>query len=205
MFRATFLLFVVSLSISHAWSADFSEPAALPADRYAAMREKSPFALATASVPIASTGSFAANWYLGAIGRLGDTDFVTIKSRDLSVQFTLFGHEPNPEHRVSISSVNWSDTVGESSVILQKGTETAKLEFNQSLLRAPAPAACGAHLRSSARFRSHPCRPREHPGHRPQPGRSPIPNGRAQSDHDPETSPDHRPAQVADRSAESTV
>ena len=105
------------------------------------MREKSPFALATASVPIASTGSFAANWYLGAIGRLGDTDFVTIKSRDLSVQFTLFGHEPNPEHRVSISSVNWSDTVGESSVILQKGTETAKLEFNQSLLRAPAPAA----------------------------------------------------------------
>ena len=119
-------------------SAEFSEPAPLPASRYAEMSEKSPFALATPAEPTAAPqGSFAANWFVSGIARYGDSNFVTIKSRDQTVQFTLFGHEAHPDHHVSVASVNWSDAIGQSTVILQKGTETAKLEFNQALLRGP--------------------------------------------------------------------
>ncbi len=114
-------------------------PESRPIARYAAMTEKSPFALATAAAPVAEPqASFAANWYVAGIARLGDTDFVTIKSRDASTQFSLFGREP--QNGVSVASVEWSETIGKSKVILQKGTETAKLEFNEADLRGPAPA-----------------------------------------------------------------
>lgn len=111
----------------------------LPMDRYAAITERSPFALATPVAPSAApSASFAANWYISGIARLGDADFVAIKSRDLSKQFSLCGHEP--VDGVSVASVTWSDVIGQSTVILQKGTETAKLEFNEAQLRTPAAA-----------------------------------------------------------------
>jgi hypothetical protein len=116
-------------------------PAPLPADRYATMAAQSPFALATAVAPSSvSPDSFAANWYVSGIARLGDADFVTIKSRDAALQFSLFGREPSREQGVSVASVNWSETIGKSTVILQKGTEMAKLEFNEAELRGPVVA-----------------------------------------------------------------
>lgn len=142
MFRATFLFGLVHLAAVHAIGADLASPAQLPASRYAAMREKSPFALATRDEPAAAAqGTFASNWFVSGIGRFGDDDFVTIQSRDKTAQFTLFGREAHPEYHVSVASVNWSDTIGQSTVVLQKGTETAKLEFNQALLRATPAAA----------------------------------------------------------------
>jgi len=104
------------------------------------MAEKSPFALATAAAPVAEPqASFAANWYVHGIARVGETDFVTIKSRDATQIFSLIGREA--QHGVSVASIEWSETIGKSKVILQKGTETAKLEFNEAELRAPAPGA----------------------------------------------------------------
>jgi hypothetical protein len=142
MLRATVLFGLVSLVTVRAIGADVAGPAQLPASRYAAMSGKSPFALATPPEPTsAASGTFASNWFVSGIGRYGDNAFVTIKSRDLSVQFTLFGPEAHPEYHVSLASVNWSDTIGQSTVVLQKGTETAKLEFNQALLRTTQPAA----------------------------------------------------------------
>lgn len=130
------------LLTSHAWSTEPVAPAQLPASRYTAMAEKSPFALATAAAPPAEPqASFAANWYITGIGRVGDTDFVSVKSRDAAMQFSLFGSEPHPQTGVSVASVNWSDTIGKSTVILQKGTEMAKLEFNEAELHGPAPGA----------------------------------------------------------------
>ena len=130
------------LFASRVVSAENPIPTSLPADRYAAMSDKSPFALATAVVPAATPqASFAANWFVSGVGRIGDSDFVTVKARDLSSQFSLFGHEPNPGNGVTLASVNWSETVGKSTVILQKGTETAKLEFNEADLRGPQPGA----------------------------------------------------------------
>src|SRR5258708_5891960 len=78
-----------------AGSAEIPNPTQLPMDRYATMAERSPFALSTAPAPVAAPqASFAANWYVSGIARVGDADFVTIKSRDLSTQFSLFAHEP---------------------------------------------------------------------------------------------------------------
>jgi hypothetical protein len=115
----------------------------------------SPFAVATAETPPpAPTASFAANWFVSGIARVGDEDFVTIKSRDLSTQFSLFGTKDTRDG-VALASVTWSEAVGKSTVILRKGTETAKLEFNEAEMKAtPAP----------------------HPGTSPVPGQ-PMPNG----------------------------
>jgi len=110
---------------------------AFPKTRYDAVREHSPFAVATAEAPpVAPQASFASNWFVSGIGRLGDEDFVTIKSRDLSTEFSLFGREADSATGVAVASVNWTDEVGKSTVILRKGTETAKLEFNEAEVHA---------------------------------------------------------------------
>jgi len=57
--------------------------------------------------------SFAANWFVSGIARIGDQDFVTIKARDLSTQFSLYGNEPDQKYGVTLASVDWSDAVGE--------------------------------------------------------------------------------------------
>jgi len=112
-------------------------PAALPGERYAEMSTRSPFAVATAA-PIPQTAqSFAANWYVSGMARLNGEDFVSIKSRDLSIQFSLHGHEEDPRTGVSLEGVDWSDDVGRSMVVLRKGAETARLEFNGADLRNP--------------------------------------------------------------------
>jgi hypothetical protein len=121
--------------------ADDAIPAALPAGRYEHIRTHSPFAVATAEAPPVQKGaSFAANWFVSGIARIGGDDFVTIKSRDLATQFSLFG-KGDKVNDVALASVTWSDAVGKSTVILRKGTETAKLEFNEAEVQATQPAA----------------------------------------------------------------
>jgi hypothetical protein len=112
--------------------------------RYEALRAHSPFSLATEAPPApAPQASFAANWFVSGIGRIGDADYVTIKSRDQSQEFSLYGREINV-NSVALVSVTWSDNVGKSTVILRKGTETARLEFNEAELRAVPPPPAGA-------------------------------------------------------------
>ncbi len=101
----------------------------------------SPFALTTATAPTQTQPSFAADWFVSGIARLNDEDFVSIKSRDLSTQFSLIGRAENRQYGVALASVNWSDAVGKTTVILSKGTETARLEFNEADVRNPPQAA----------------------------------------------------------------
>jgi hypothetical protein len=118
-------------------------PQAHPKSRYEALRKDSPFALASATpAPVAPQASFAANWFVSGIARIGDQDFVTIKSRDLAKQFSLYGNHEAVDG-VELASVTWSDSVGKSTVILRKGTETAKLEFNEQEVHAQAQAPGG--------------------------------------------------------------
>ncbi len=148
-----------------------SDPAAdglpKPVDkaRYDRLRTHSPFSLATA--PAATPppqAAFAANWFVAGVGRIGDTDFVSVKSRDLATAFTLFGNEPDATG-VTLTSVNWSDALGKTTVILKKGAETAKLEFNEAELRAkPAAAAPGVNPAANG-----PPRPGTPPGAAPMP------------------------------------
>lgn len=115
-------------------------PAAFPADRYAAITEKSPFALATPPAPPPSPpqASFAANWFLTAVARNEQgQDFVTIKAQDGSVHFSLTSGEAS-DSGVSLASVDWSDQFRKSTASIKKGTETAKLIFSQEEA-APVP------------------------------------------------------------------
>jgi len=122
--------------------AEDAVPAPFAKSRYESLRTKSPFAVATAVAPPAPQASFAANWFVTSVARIGDANFATIKSRDLVTQFSLFGDEA--VDGVTLASVNWSDAIGKSTVVLRKGTETARLEFNEAQLRAPAPAIAAA-------------------------------------------------------------
>ena len=136
---------ILTLLASQAFALESAVPAAFPAERYATMTEKSPFALATpaAPPPPPPQASFAANWYLTAVGRDEQgQDFVTVKAQDGSVHFSLAGSDANPETGVSLASVDWSDTFRKSTAIIKKGTETAKLIFSQEEA-APAPQQPG--------------------------------------------------------------
>ena len=135
---------LLSLLITHALAADSSIPTAFSPDRYTTMIAKSPFALATPTVvappPPPPQASFAANWYLTAVGRDPDgQDFVTIKAQDGSAHFSLTGRDADLTTGVSIASVDWSDTFRKSTAILKKGTETAKLIFSQEEAQPAAP------------------------------------------------------------------
>ena len=141
MKTSTVSLVAILLAAAPVLAGDRAIPDPWPADRYAAMAQASPFALATPAAPVAAQqASFAANWFVGGLGRLGDVDYVTIKSRDLTSQFSLYGHEPAKDGTV-LAEVKWSDELGKSTVTLRKGNETALLEFNEADLRGPAPAA----------------------------------------------------------------
>jgi len=106
------------------------------------MSGHSPFALATPAAPAAPAGpSFAANWFVTGIARIDDKDFVSVQARDLSTQFSLLGHDPHPGNQVSLVEVQWSPEIGKSTVMLRKGTEIARLEFNEATVRGAAPAA----------------------------------------------------------------
>ena len=140
------LIPILALVTSQALALESAVPAAFPADRYEKMAEKSPFALAPPAAPVvAPQASFAANWFLTAVGRDAQgQDFITIKAQDGSAHFSLSGNEANPETGVSLASVNWSDTFRESTAIIKKGAETAKLVFSKEEAVMPAPQPAGA-------------------------------------------------------------
>lgn len=138
-------LIILTLLAGPALALEQAVPAAFPAERYAPITDKSPFALATPAVPPPPPpqASFAANWYITGLGRDPEgRDFVTIKAQDGSVHFSLMGSDPDPENGVALASVDWSDTMRKSTAIIKKGTETAKLIFSQEeAAAAPQPRA----------------------------------------------------------------
>ena len=135
----TSVLFAVCTIVAQVQTrADSPVPVPPEAGRYAALVKHSPFAVASAAEAApAPQGSFADNWFISGVGCIGDQNFATVRSRDLSHQFTLFTGET--EEGVSLVEVNWSDEIGKSTIVLQKGTETAKLEFSESQLRSTVP------------------------------------------------------------------
>lgn len=115
-------------------------PTMYPPERYEALIARSPFALATpVAAPVAvADKSYAEGWYVSGLAQFEGKDFVTVKSRDLSVQFSLFGTEAN-ENGVALQKVDWSPAIGRSTVTIVKDGQAAKLEFNQAET-ASAPA-----------------------------------------------------------------
>jgi hypothetical protein len=115
-----------------AWAKD-DLPTMEPFAHYEPMVKRSPFAVATAGAPIAGKPDFAKDLYVANAAHSPDGDFVTIASTTdknlkeyLNTRETIDGY--------SISSIQWSDRVGETKVTIAKDGQFATLTFNEALL-----------------------------------------------------------------------
>ena len=101
-------------------------------NRYQAMLNRSPFAIATVAVPT-STPDFAKDLYIANAAHLVDGDLVTIASAT-DKNFKEYLSTKGPEHGFAISDIQWSDKVGQTKVTIIKDGKYATLTFNQALL-----------------------------------------------------------------------
>ena len=109
-------------------------------DRYSAMLEKSPFAVATAVALPATTPDFAKDLYVANAAHSPEGDLVTIaSSSDHNFKKYLITKEPVDGY--SIASIEWSDRVGETKVTISKDGQFASITFNQALMSQSSPAA----------------------------------------------------------------
>jgi len=109
-------------------------------DRYSAMVNHSPFAIATAIALPSSTPDFAKDLYVANAARSPDGDLVTIASSS-DQNFKKYVSTKEPVDGYSIASIEWSDRVGATKVTINKDGKFATITFNQALLSQPAPNA----------------------------------------------------------------
>jgi hypothetical protein len=109
-------------------------------DRYSAMVNHSPFAIATALALPSATPDFARDLYVANAARSPDGDMVTIASSS-DQNFKKYVSTKEPVDGYSIASIEWSDRVGATKVTISKDGKFATITFNQALLSQPAPNA----------------------------------------------------------------
>src|SRR6184192_2777552 len=120
--------------------ADDNIPPRFNFDRYSAMVDHSPFAIATAVALPAATPDFAKDLYVANAARSPEGDMVTIaSSSDQNFKKYLTTREPVDGY--SIASIEWSDRIGATKVTISNDGKFATLTFNQALLSQPAPNA----------------------------------------------------------------
>ena len=107
-------------------------------DRYSKMMDQSPFAIATAVAAPAATPDFAKDLYIANAARSQDGDLVTIASTG-DHNFKKYLTTKEPVDGYSISSIEWSDKVGQTKVTISKDGNFATLTFNQALLSQVSP------------------------------------------------------------------
>jgi hypothetical protein len=117
-------------------------------DRYAAMLDHSPFAVATAVAAPAATPNFAKDLYLSSAAKSPDGDMITVISSS-DKNFRKYLTTKEPVDGFSIANIEWSERVGETKATISKDGQFATLSFNQALLTqpvssAPQPAATAA-------------------------------------------------------------
>ncbi|HEY1582294.1 MAG TPA: hypothetical protein VGF73_04240 [Chthoniobacterales bacterium] len=108
-------------------------PKTEPFAHYEPMVKRSPFAVATAGAPVGGKPDFAKDLYVANAAHSPEGDFVTIASLTdknlkeyLNTKETIDGY--------SVSSIQWSDRVGETKVTISKDGQFATLTFNEALL-----------------------------------------------------------------------
>jgi hypothetical protein len=134
---------LMTLASAFAAKADDGLPKRSDFNRYQAMLNRSPFAIATA--PAAGAGpDFAKDLYVANAARSSDGDLVTIASAS-DKSFKKYLTTKMPVDGYAIANIEWSDRVGATKVTITKDGKYASLTFNQTLLSqtlqnaAPAP------------------------------------------------------------------
>jgi hypothetical protein len=108
-------------------------------DRYSAMVDHSPFAIAKAVALPAATPDFAKDFYVANAARSPERDMVTIASSS-DQNFKKYLSTKEPVDGYGIASIEWSDRVGATKVTISKDGQFATLTFNQALLSKSASA-----------------------------------------------------------------
>jgi hypothetical protein len=108
-------------------------------DRYTAMLDHSPFAVATAAALPAATPEIFKDLYVANVAHTPEVDLVTIvSSSDKNLKEYLTTAGPN-EDGYAISNIEWSDQPGATKVTINKGGKFATLGFNEALISSPLP------------------------------------------------------------------
>jgi hypothetical protein len=108
-------------------------------NRYKAMLDRSPFAVATVAVPTA-TPDFAKDLFVANAAHSESGDFVTIASatdKNFKIYLSTKGSSSD-QQGFAISDIQWSDQVGQTKVTITKDGKYATLTFNQALLSQTA-------------------------------------------------------------------
>src|SRR5438067_8734864 len=108
-------------------------------DRYSAMVEKSPFAIATAIALPSTTPDFAKDLYVANAAHSSDGDLVTIASSS-DHNFKKYLTTKEPVDGYSIAGIEWSNRVGETKVMISKDGQFATITFNQALMAQSPPS-----------------------------------------------------------------
>ena len=106
-------------------------------DRYAAMMNHSPFAIATAVALPSATPDFAKDLYVANAARSPEGDMVTIASSS-DQNFKKYLSTKQPVDGYGIASIEWSERVGATKVTISKDGKFASITFNEALLSQPA-------------------------------------------------------------------
>jgi hypothetical protein len=109
-------------------------------NRYSAMVDHSPFAIATAVALPSATPDFARDLYVANAARSPEGDMITIASSS-DQNFKKYLSTKQPLDGYSIASIEWSDRVGATKVTISKDGKFASITFNEALLSQPAPNA----------------------------------------------------------------
>jgi hypothetical protein len=109
-------------------------------NRYSAMVNHSPFAIATAVALPSATPDFAKDLYVANAARSPEGDMVTIASSS-DQNFKKYLSTKQPVDGYGIASIEWSERVGATKVTISKDGKFASITFNEALLSQPAPNA----------------------------------------------------------------
>ena len=137
-------------------------------DRYSAMVDKSPFAIATAAALPAATPDFAKDLYVASAAHSPEGDLVTIASTS-DQNFKKYLTTREPVDGYSIANIEWSDRVGATKVTISKDGNFATLTFNEALL-SQRPPNVASHRQPV------PNTPQQQPAPRQVPGNSAAPS-----------------------------
>jgi hypothetical protein len=108
-------------------------------NRYQAMLDHSPFAVATAVVAPAITPQPCKDLYIANAARSPDGDSVTIMSSADKDFKKYLNTKEAPVDGFAIASIEWSDKVGETKVTISKDGQFCTLTFNQAEMTKPMP------------------------------------------------------------------
>jgi len=109
-------------------------------DRYSAMLNRSPFALATAVALPSATPAVFKDLYVSNAAKFREGDTITLAST-ADKNFKEYLTTKEPVDGYSIANIEWSDKVGATKVTISKDGQFATLTFNQALLSQGPPSA----------------------------------------------------------------